>query len=59
MVHDWNSLYFPAYNYVTSGAAFYAVRAASALLALGVVALMTKRRPGRAPAEAPDEEDAP
>ena len=57
LVHDWNSLYFPAYNYVTSGAAFYAVRTASALLALGVVVLMTKRRPERAPA-APDEEPA-
>ena len=45
VVHDWNSLYFPPYNYVTSGPAFYAVRAASALLALGVVAVMTRRRP--------------
>jgi hypothetical protein len=45
VVHDWNSLFFPSFNYVTSGAAFYAVRAASALLALGVVAVMTRRRP--------------
>lgn len=49
VVHDWNSLCFPSYNYVTSGAAFYAVRAASALLALGVVAVMTRRRPERLP----------
>lgn len=49
VVHDWNSLFFPPYNYVTSGAAFYAVRAASALLALGVVAVMTRRRPERLP----------
>lgn len=47
VVHDWNSLFFPPYNYVTSGAAFYAARAASALLALGVVAVMTRRRPER------------
>lgn len=47
VVHDWNSLFFPAYNYVTSGAAFYAVRVASALLALGVVAVLTRRRPER------------
>lgn len=47
VVHDWNSLYFPGFNYVTSGAAFYAVRAAAALLALGVVAVMTRRRPER------------
>ncbi len=45
VVHDWNSLFFPSFNYVTSGVAFYAVRAASALLALGVVAVMTRRRP--------------
>lgn len=45
VVHDWNSLFFPAYNYVTSGPAFYAVRAASALLSLGVAAAMTRRRP--------------
>lgn len=57
VVHDWNSLCFPAYNYVTSGAAFYAVRAASALLALGVVAVMTKRRPERATASAPPYEE--
>lgn len=49
MVHDWNSLYFPAWNYVTSGPAFYAVRAASALLSLGIVVLLTKRRRERAP----------
>lgn len=49
VVHDWNSLFFPSYNYVTSGPAFYAVRAASALLALGVVAVMTRRRPERLP----------
>lgn len=64
VVHDWNSLFFPAFNYVTSGAAFYAVRVASALLALGVVAVMTRRRPERLaesepPVEAPDEEEAP
>jgi len=47
VVHDWTSLFFPAYNYVTSGAAFYAARAASALLALGVVALLTRSRPER------------
>jgi hypothetical protein len=55
VVHDWNSLFFPPFNYVTSGAAFYAVRAASALLALGVVAVMTRRRPERLPVE----EEAP
>jgi hypothetical protein len=53
VVHDWNSLFFPAFNYVTSGAAFYAVRAASALLALGVVAVMTRRRPKRLPESEP------
>ncbi|MEA2559961.1 MAG: hypothetical protein QOH06_1465 [Acidobacteriota bacterium] len=58
VVHDWNSLFFPSFNYVTSGAAFYAVRAASALLALGVVAVMTRRRPERFPeSEPPIEED--
>lgn len=46
VVHDWNSLFFPAFNYVTSGAAFYGVRAASALLALGIVVLLTRRRAG-------------
>jgi hypothetical protein len=63
VVHDWNSLFFPAFNYVTSGAAFYAVRAASALLALGVVAVMTRRRPERLPDSEPPpmeiEEEAP
>jgi hypothetical protein len=49
VVHDWYSLYFPAYNYVTSGVPFYAARAASALLGLIVVAALT--RPTRAPAE--------
>jgi hypothetical protein len=43
VVHDWYSLYFPASNYVTSGAPFYAARAVSALLALGVVAVLTRR----------------
>jgi hypothetical protein len=43
LVHDWYSLSFPAYNYVTSGAPFYAARAVSALLAVGVVAILTRR----------------
>lgn len=43
VVHDWTSLFFPAYNYVTSGSSFYAARAASAVLALGVVAVLTRR----------------
>jgi len=58
VIHDWNSLYFPAWNYVASGPAFYAARAASALLALGVVATMTRRRPDRLP-EPPDDESGP
>jgi hypothetical protein len=45
VIHDWTSLFFPAYNYVTSGNSFYAARAASALLALGVVAVLTRRGP--------------
>jgi hypothetical protein len=52
VVHDWNSLYFPAYSYVTSGVPFYAVRAASAVLGLIVVAVLT--RPTRVPVPAPD-----
>ena len=52
LVHDWNSLLFPAWNYVTSGPAFYAVRVASALLSLGIVLLLTKRR--RKPEEETD-----
>jgi hypothetical protein len=60
VVHDWNSLFFPGFNYVTSGTAFYAVRAAAALLALGVVAAMTRRRPERPPEfEPPIEEELP
>jgi hypothetical protein len=57
VVHDWYSLYFPAFNYVTSGAPFYAARATSALLGLIVVAALTRQT--RAPAQAPDilEED--
>jgi hypothetical protein len=58
VVHDWNSLFFPAYNYVASGPAFYAVRVASALLSLGVVATMTRRRPDRLPPP-PEEEPEP
>lgn len=67
VIHDWNSLFFPAFNYVTGSPAFYAVRAASALLALCVVAAMTRRRPERLPesgpaigipGESPDEEPA-
>lgn len=60
VVHDWTSLFFPAFNYVTSGGAFYAARAASALLALGVVALLTRTRPERsAERQPPVEEDMP
>lgn len=60
VVHDWNSLFFPGFNYVTSGSAFYAVRAAAAVLALGVVAVMTRRRPERLPEfEPPVEEELP
>lgn len=57
VVHDWNSLWFPAYSYVTSGIPFYAARAASALLGLIVVAVLT--RPTRVPAapETSEEED--
>ena len=44
-IHDWYTLHFPAYNYVTSGAPFYAVRAASALLSLGVVVWLSRTRP--------------
>ncbi|MES1243595.1 MAG: hypothetical protein ABUT39_18455 [Acidobacteriota bacterium] len=44
VVHDWYSLHYPAFNYVTSGAPFYAARAASALLGLAVVAALTYRR---------------
>lgn len=58
VVHDWSSLFFPAYNYVTGDPAFYAARAASALLSLGVVALLTRRRPERIPQEEPEEEPA-
>lgn len=54
VVHDWNSLQFPAYSYVTSGAPFYATRAASAILGLVVVAVLT--RPTRAPAPEEDVE---
>ena len=53
VVHDWYSLYFPAYNYVTSGVPFYAARAASALLGLIVVAALT--RPTRAPVPVEEE----
>ncbi len=42
LVHDWYSLYFPAYSYVTSGTPFYAVRAASAVLGLVVVAALAR-----------------
>jgi hypothetical protein len=54
VVHDWNSLYFPAYSYVTNGIPFYAARAASALLGLIVVVALT--RPTRSPAPAPEED---
>ncbi len=42
LVHDWYSLYFPAYSYVTSGTPFYVVRAASAVLSLVVVAALAR-----------------
>ena len=63
VVHDWYSLYFPAYSYVTSGLPFYAARAASALLGLIVVAVLTRpthapRSPAPAP-EFPEEEEIP
>lgn len=48
-IFDWYGLHFPAYNYVTSGAPFYGVRAASALLSLGVVAWLSRTRPEREP----------
>lgn len=60
VVHDWNSLYFPAYSYVTNGLPFYTARAASALLGLIVVATLT--RPTRVPEPPPmpePEEDLP
>lgn len=47
-IHDWHALHFPAYSYVTSGLPFYAARAAAALLALGVVAWLSRTRPERA-----------
>ena len=37
LVHDWNSLYFPAYSYVASGIPFYAARAASVYAAFSRV----------------------
>jgi hypothetical protein len=52
VVHDWNSLYFPAFSYVTGGIPFYAARAASALLGAVVVAALT--RPTRSPGPAPE-----
>lgn len=61
VVHDWYSLYFPAYSYVTSGLPFYAARAASALLGLIVVAALTRPTHAPAPAlpalEIPDEDE--
>jgi hypothetical protein len=57
VVHDWNSLYFPAYSYVTNGLPFYATRAASALLGLIVVAALT--RPTRVPEPMPEASEQP
>ncbi|HEX3125839.1 MAG TPA: hypothetical protein VH394_00770 [Thermoanaerobaculia bacterium] len=59
VVHDWNSLYFPAYSYVASGIPFYAARAASALLGLIVVAALTRPTRVPAPVPAPEEEEIP
>jgi hypothetical protein len=56
VVHDWYSLYFPAYSYVTSGAPFYAPRAASALLGLIVVAALTRPTHSLVPAPEPEED---
>jgi hypothetical protein len=59
----WSSLRFPAFSYVTGGPRFYAVRVASALLALGVVALLSRRQRPAEPSgnlsETSDETGAP
>jgi hypothetical protein len=57
VVHDWYSLYFPAYSYVTGGLPFYAARAGSALLALLVVAVLTRPTHSPIPVPAPLGED--
>lgn len=44
VINDWYSLYFPAANYVADGPSFYVARAATAALALGLVAALLGRR---------------
>lgn len=46
LINDWYSLHFPAFNYVAGDETFYALRAGTALLALGVVVLVTRRGRG-------------
>jgi|GEM_PF-3665325 len=46
LVTDWFGLFFPAFNYVTSGPLFYGVRAACALVAAGVIAWVVQPAPG-------------
>jgi hypothetical protein len=53
VITDWYSLYVPAYNYVVGDLLFYAARAASALLGLGVI--MAVAQPGRQESNAPPE----
>jgi hypothetical protein len=55
LIDDWSSLRFPAFSYVTGGPRFYAVRVASALLGLVVVALLSRRQ---RPAQLPETSDA-
>jgi hypothetical protein len=58
LIDDWSSLRFPAFGYVTGGPRFYAVRVASALLALGVVALLSRRqRPAEPQGNLPETSD--
>ena len=57
VITDWYSLYFPAYNYVAGDALFYAARAASALLGLGII-LAVARPLHRETAEDTDEQEA-
>jgi hypothetical protein len=56
VITDWYSLYFPAYNYVAGDPLFYAGRAASALLGLGVI--LAVARPGAREAAEETEEEA-
>jgi hypothetical protein len=46
VINDWYSVYFPAFNYVAGGTTLYVVRAITAILALVLIAVVTRRRGG-------------